>query len=65
MWNDPVVEEIRKVRDRLASKLNYDVQALGKYYKSQQESECRTVVTRAPKRILKESENAGATLEGI
>ena len=63
MWNDPIVEETRKVRDELAAKLNYDVQALGKYYKSRQKVESRTVITRTPKRVTEETEDIGITSE--
>jgi hypothetical protein len=28
MWNDPVVDEVRKVRDEHAKKFNYDLQAI-------------------------------------
>jgi hypothetical protein len=38
MWNDPIVEETRKVRDEIAARFNYDVKAIGEYYKSKQES---------------------------
>lgn len=63
MWKDPIVEETRRVRDELAAKLNYDIQVLGKYYKSQQETGRRIVVTRSPKRMAEESENIGPNTE--
>ena len=51
MWRDPIVEEIHKVREALAAKFQYDVQALGKYFQAQQQAEHREVVTRAPRRV--------------
>jgi hypothetical protein len=51
MQNDPIVEETRKIRNRLAAKFEYNVKALGAYYKAQQIAESRVVVTRHPKRI--------------
>ena len=51
MWHDPIVEEIHKVREALAAKFQYDVQALGKYFQAQQQAEHREVVTRAPRRV--------------
>ena len=51
MWHDPIVEEIRKVREALAAKFQYDVRALGKYFQAQQQAEHREVVTRTPRRV--------------
>jgi hypothetical protein len=50
MWNDPIVEETRKIRDELAAKFNYEVQALGQYYLSQQKAEGRKIVRRPAKK---------------
>lgn len=49
MWNDPIVEETRRIRDELAARFNYDVRALGQYYQSQQTAESRVIIKRAPK----------------
>ena len=51
MWQDPIVEEIHKIREELAAKFQYDVQALGKFFQTQQTTEHRVVVTRAPRRV--------------
>jgi hypothetical protein len=58
MWDDPIVRETRKIRDELAARFNYDVQALGHYYQSQQAAESRLVVKRPPKQIIRDPENA-------
>ncbi|MGH9764243.1 MAG: hypothetical protein ACREDR_46405 [Blastocatellia bacterium] len=50
MWNDPIVEETRKIRDELASKFNYDIQKLGQYYLSRQKEEDREIVRRPAKK---------------
>jgi hypothetical protein len=50
MWQDPIVEEIHKIREALAAKFQYDVQELGKFFQAQQAAEHREVVTRAPRR---------------
>ena len=34
MWQDPIVEEIHKIREDLAAKFQYDVPALGKYFQT-------------------------------
>lgn len=56
MRSDPIVDETRKVRDDLAAKFNYDVKALGQYYRSREKSEDRKVVLRPPKLIAEECE---------
>ena len=56
MRSDPIVDETRKVRDDLAAKFNYDVKALGQYYRSREKSEDRKVVLRPPKLIAEERE---------
>jgi len=50
MWNDPIVEETRKIRDEMAAKFNYEVQELGQYYLSQQNAEGRKIVRRPSKK---------------
>lgn len=50
MWNDPIVEETRRLGDEIAARFNYDVEALGRYYQSQQTKENRVVVRRPTKR---------------
>ena len=49
MWNDPIVEETRKIRDEIAARFNYDVEALGRYYQAQEIKEHRIVVKRPAK----------------
>ena len=56
MWNDPIVEETRKVRDEIAAKFNYDVKQIGEYYKSKQESEGKEFVSHPPKLIAEDEE---------
>ena len=51
MWQDPIVEEIHKLREALAAKFQYDVQALGKFFQAQQQAEHREVLTHAPRRV--------------
>lgn len=56
MWNDPIVEETRKIRDELAAKFNYDVQELGRYYLSRQKAEDRKIVRGTAKKEREEKE---------
>ena len=50
MWNDPIVEEVRQVRDEHAKKFNYDLRAIVEDLKKQQAVNGRKVVTLAPKK---------------
>jgi hypothetical protein len=50
MWQDPIVEDIHKIREALAAKFQYNVQELGKFFQAQQAAEHREVVTRTPRR---------------
>jgi hypothetical protein len=56
-WKDPIVNEVRKVRDRIAAEHQYDVRAIGRYYQRKQTQSARTLVTRAPRRIEPPTKN--------
>jgi len=43
MQNEPIVEETRKIRNRLAAKFKYDLKALEAYYQSKQTAENRVI----------------------
>lgn len=59
MWNDPIVEETRKIRDEIAARFNYDVVALGRYYQEQQAKENRVIVKRFVKKEKLSTEHGG------
>ena len=63
MWNDPIVEETRKIRDEIAARFNYDVEALGRYYQEQQAKENRVVVKRPAKSAELHKEEVPAVKE--
>lgn len=50
MWKDPVVEEVRRVRDEHASQFNYDVDAIVRDLKRQEAESGRVFVSYPPKR---------------
>ncbi len=50
MWNDPIVDEVRKVRDAHAKKFNYDLQAIVADLKKQQKASGKKFVTLQPKK---------------
>ena len=52
MWNDPIVEELHKNRQEMATKFNDDIYALCNYYRERQQQESTPVVS-LPPRLLK------------
>jgi hypothetical protein len=53
MWEDPIVEEVRKARDAHAAKFNYDLQAIYRDLKEQEKQSGRTFVSYPPKHTTK------------
>ena len=50
MWRDPIVEEVRAIRDAYAKELGYDLQAIHRDLKKLQEETGRHAVSFPPKR---------------
>lgn len=50
MWNDPIVEEVRKVREAHARKFNFDLQAIVADLKKQQKATRKEFVTLRPRK---------------
>ena len=55
MQDDPIVEEVRKVREAYAAKFNYAVEAIFQDLKRQERESGRTFVKFPPRRISKPS----------
>lgn len=53
MKDDPIVEEVRKVREAYAANLNYDLEAIFQDLKRQERESGRTFVSYPPRRISK------------
>jgi hypothetical protein len=51
MWQDPIVEEIHKIREALAAQFQHDVRVLGKFFQAQQAVGHREIVTYAPRHV--------------
>lgn len=51
MWEDPVVEEVRKARDAHAAQFNYDLRAIYRALKEEEAQSGRKFVKLPPKRI--------------
>ena len=49
MWNDPIVEEVRKFRDEHAARFNYDIDAIVEDLQESERCSNRPVVSFAPK----------------
>ena len=51
MWQDPIVQEIREIREAHAAKFNFDLQAIYDALKAEEEKSTREKVSFPPKRI--------------
>ena len=49
--NDPIVDEVRKVRDAHAARFNYDLDAIFRDIKEQEKRSGRTFVSFAPRKL--------------
>jgi len=50
-WIDPIVEEVRKVREELAREADYDVKRLGARLQESQKRHGDKLVTRPPQKL--------------
>lgn len=50
--NDPIIEELHRIREELAARFNFDIYAIGADLKAQQAKEIRPVISLATKRII-------------
>jgi hypothetical protein len=50
MWNDEIVEEVRKARDEYAAQFDYDLGAIFKDIKREEEKSHRELVSLPPKK---------------
>ena len=58
MWQDPIVEEVRAIRDAYAKRFDYDLNAIYRDLKEQELKSGWKLVSLQPKRIaVKESKN--------
>ena len=55
MKKDPIVEEIRKIREKHAAQFNYDLRAICADLKNKEKTFDHPIVSLPPKRILKET----------
>jgi hypothetical protein len=50
MWEDPIVAEVRRVREQLAAKFNYDVHAIFEDMRKREALRSSNLVSPPPKR---------------
>lgn len=50
MWKDPIVEEVRKVREEHAARFDYDLERIFQDLKEQEQKSGRKVVSLSPRR---------------
>jgi len=55
MKKDPIVEEIRKTREKHAARFNYDLKAICADFKEKEKHYDHPLVSLPPKRILKKT----------
>lgn len=53
MWKDPIVEEVRAIRDRYARQFDYDIEAIYRDLKEQEANSGRAFVSLPPKRTIR------------
>ena len=53
MWEDPIVEEIRKNREEYAARFNYDIKAICRAAREHQEKSERKIVSLPAKRVAR------------
>jgi len=50
MWVDPIVAETRSIRDSIAARFDYDILALGEYFKAQNATTISAALSRVRSR---------------
>lgn len=55
MWVDPIVEEVRRIRQEHAARFNYDLDAICRDLQAQEKASGRTYVSRPPRRVNSQS----------
>ncbi len=60
MWRDPIVDEVRKQREEYARRFNFDLDAIHRDLKMQEQTSGKKVVRLQPKRIAPKSQRETA-----
>ena len=65
MWEDPIVAEVRKIREAHAAKFNYDLRAIYQDLKEQEKRSGRTFVSYPPRRCKPVSQVASIQKQSV
>jgi hypothetical protein len=60
MWEDPIVEEVRRIREEHAAQFGYDLKAIYDDLKESEKKSGRVVVSFPPKRLKEKREKAAS-----
>lgn len=52
MWRDPIVEEVRSIRDSYAKQFNYDLDIIYRDLKEAETKSGKAFVSLSPKRVI-------------
>ena len=64
-WEDPIVAEVRRIRDAHAARFNYDLRAIFEDIKERERKSGRTYVSFPPKRLSPDqAEEHGPSQQG-
>lgn len=58
MWDDPIVDEIRRIREAHAAQFNYDVRAIARDIQEREARSGRRYVTLPPRRVSDQAPEA-------
>jgi hypothetical protein len=62
-WSDPIVDEVRRVRDAYAARFNYDLRAIFRDLKEKEKRSGRKLVSYASDASNSESEQSSKSIE--
>ena len=60
MWEDPIVEEVRKIREAHAARFGYDLKAIYDDLKEAEKRSGRKIVSFPPKRLKERQAELGS-----
>lgn len=61
MWDDPIVAETREVREQIAARFDYDIWALGEYYKAKRAKDAITLIAKSTEKAKRKRARTNPT----
>ena len=58
VWEDPIVKEVRAIREAIAARHHNDVRAIGHYYQRKEGQTQHKLVARTPRQIESQVKNS-------